>query len=550
MSSETGGIIRFGKRAPSAAAALKSVPADFALRQELRQAAAQAAGGLNGCLPALGELEKLARRVLERLSQPQDYLGFAMVMLANAWWQPHCARFRRISVCCFCRAASNCLPPTVQKKHLKLVNCAAARNWRATACSSPMVRRRWCGRWLKEPSRASSAWPAWTAWRRSARRSGRLGLPAVAVPLLQETCQDTSLDLPWLQEFVMEYEPSSAAASVANPPWLSQLSWAAALFEEDRLKSLLACAEPTGRSAALKETAEISRQWLAAGGKRLRPFITLAAAAAVRGGACTSIDELPRAAQLTAVAVEAFHKASLAHDDIEDDDQERYGQPTLHRRFGRAAAINIGDYLLGLGYRLLCAAGRELPLIAAQELVAHMSRAHVLLAQGQGAELAWRRNGNPAPTSAELLRCYSLKTAPAFAAALACGVCLGGENALEQSSLETFSRHVGVGFQLQNDLTDWQDDVLAGRATYLTALAAERAADDNARTQVAALLRSAAGNQQNLAQVRDALERLGVFATVESLVERLRERAHQTCTQIAPARLGSLCQLLTELVLA
>ena len=54
-----------------------------------------------------------------------------------------------------------------------------------------------------------------------------------------------------------------------------------------------------------------------------------------------------------AMAIEAFHKASLVHDDIQDDDLFRYGRETLHRSEGLGPAINIGDYLIGLGYRLV-----------------------------------------------------------------------------------------------------------------------------------------------------------------------------------------------------
>ena len=54
-----------------------------------------------------------------------------------------------------------------------------------------------------------------------------------------------------------------------------------------------------------------------------------------------------------ALAIEALHKASLVHDDIEDDDEFRYGRPTLHRVHGVAQAVNVGDFLIGLGYRLI-----------------------------------------------------------------------------------------------------------------------------------------------------------------------------------------------------
>ena len=73
----------------------------------------------------------------------------------------------------------------------------------------------------------------------------------------------------------------------------------------------------------------------------------------------------------------------LLHDDIQDQDPERYGQPTVHIRYGEAMAINIGDLLLGEGYRLLAS-------LQNKELLGVVARAHVSLCLGQGAELAWQ----------------------------------------------------------------------------------------------------------------------------------------------------------------
>ena len=98
--------------------------------------------------------------------------------------------------------------------------------------------------------------------------------------------------------------------------------------------------------------------FLAAGGKRSRPFITLAVYDALSGSGGTQSDgaaaaaQLPDAVKRVALAIEVFHKASLVHDDVEDDDPFRYGLPAVHRKHGVAAAINAGDYLIGLGYRL------------------------------------------------------------------------------------------------------------------------------------------------------------------------------------------------------
>ena len=71
------------------------------------------------------------------------------------------------------------------------------------------------------------------------------------------------------------------------------------------------------------------------------------------------LDSIKRAA----LSIETFHKASLVHDDIEDDDQYRYGELAVHRRFGTPTAINVGDYLIGLGYRLV---SRETGAIGAE----------------------------------------------------------------------------------------------------------------------------------------------------------------------------------------
>src|SRR5262249_39720030 len=138
---------------------------------------------------------------------------------------------------------------------------------------------------------------------------------------------------------------------------------------------------------------EITYQWLGQGGKRSRPFITLAVYDALKGAQgtysaeqCNPSDSVRR----VALAIEAFHKASLVHDDIEDDDSFRYGQETLHRRHGIPTAINVGDYLIGLGYRLVGRDRKELGGDCTADILNRMSEAHLKLSEGQGAELLWR----------------------------------------------------------------------------------------------------------------------------------------------------------------
>ena len=96
---------------------------------------------------------------------------------------------------------------------------------------------------------------------------------------------------------------------------------------------------------------------------------------------------VPLAVRRLALAIEALHKASLVHDDIEDDDEFRYGRPTLHRAHGVGQAVNIGDYLIGLGYRLIAGEMTSLGAECIGDILNRLSHAHLELCRGQGAEL-------------------------------------------------------------------------------------------------------------------------------------------------------------------
>jgi hypothetical protein len=184
-----------------------------------------------------------------------------------------------------------------------------------------------------------------------------------------------------------------------------------------------------GTKGSLSVTAHLAGEFLGRGGKFLRPFVTLAAFDALRAdlGDKRQDSSSPavsrETARAAAVSIEIFHKASLVHDDIEDGDTSRYGRPTVHVEHGTPAAINIGDYLVGAGYRLI--AGLEGPSGLRSDLLAILSDAHVRLARGQGAELWWR-DADDEVTSAESLEIYGLKTSPAFEAAVAMGIRLAG----------------------------------------------------------------------------------------------------------------------------
>jgi geranylgeranyl pyrophosphate synthase len=175
-----------------------------------------------------------------------------------------------------------------------------------------------------------------------------------------------------------------------------------------------------------------------------------------------------------AVAVECFHKASLIHDDIEDGDAERYGVPAVHARVGVPAAINVGDYLIGEGYRLLADSAFAGGVRA--EMLLAAARGHRELCLGQGEELAFCRR--PVPVDEQtVLRIYGQKTAAAFEVAVMVGAVAAGVDAAARARLSAFSQAVGTAYQIQDDIEDFHPargraaDLLAMRPTLFLAAA-------------------------------------------------------------------------------
>jgi geranylgeranyl diphosphate synthase type II len=226
------------------------------------------------------------------------------------------------------------------------------------------------------------------------------------------------------------------------------------------------------------ETERIGREWLGRAGKRWRPFLAVSTFQALRSD---TGKPLPEDVRKIAVAVECFHKASLIHDDIEDNDAMRYGEKTLHEEYGMAVALNVGDLLIGEGYRLIgsCKISAEQK---AQMLLA-ASQGQRQLCRGQGAELCWARAPQPL-TSPQVLDIFRSKTAPAFEVALQLGALYAGIEAHEEVAgvLHTYSEALGIAYQIRDDLSDLgaggeTNDIAGLRPSLLLAVAHEKAKD-------------------------------------------------------------------------
>ncbi len=271
-------------------------------------------------------------------------------------------------------------------------------------------------------------------------------IPGIALPLLQDDCLDTNVDLDWVWDSVHLTSDDKTRRLDLGGLRDQVATWFGALA----LQEILGEAET--------ETEKIGQEWLAQGGKRWRPFLTVALHQALQEEPGAEISKVIRQ---VALAVECFHKASLIHDDIEDGDDLRDGRETLHSRLGVPLALNVGDYLVGEGYRLLATV--EAPAESIAEMLRLAAEGHRTLCLGQGDDLAWSQEPKILKPI-EVVKIFKNKTAPAFEIALRLGAACASASAELHDTLSAFSDALGVAYQIRDDLGELREAATAGEA--------------------------------------------------------------------------------------
>ena len=337
-------------------------------------------------------------------------------------------------------------------------------------------------------------------------------VPGVAIPLLQDDCMETNVDLDWLWDIIhltaddKTYRMNIDAIRKEIDSWFEKVALNEALDVDE--------SDPT---------MVVGRDWLARAGKRWRPFLTVCAWKACQEDPDAAVT--PDLKKL-ALAVECFHKASLIHDDIEDADTDRYGEKTLHEEHGVPVALNVGDYLLGEGYRLI--AETDVPAKRRAEMLRVAAQGHRALSLGQGAELAWANNPKPLP-SRKVLQIFTNKTAPAFEVALRLGA-LYADEALDEV-IRDYSSNLGIAYQIRDDL----DDVLGSvdshdardvRPSLLLSIAHERSKGEDKKLMAALWSKKVEWDVVE-DQVKAIFEKREIEAKARELLEGYKEEAVQ-----------------------
>ncbi len=230
--------------------------------------------------------------------------------------------------------------------------------------------------------------------------------------------------------------------------------------------------------------AEAVRYSIFAGGKRLRPLLTLAAADSVRPNGIPPDDETVLPA---ACAVEMIHTYSLIHDDLPamDNDTLRRGRPTAHVVYGEGLAVLAGDALLTQAFRILAryptADGPDDGDLRSRKLrtidrVARAAGAEGMVG-GQAIDLQATGKGGASLDAGALSAMHAQKTGALIRAAAVAGAIMGGGSDETVAAVDTYAAHVGLAFQIVDDILDVEGaseqlgktggkDAAAGKPTY------------------------------------------------------------------------------------
>jgi octaprenyl-diphosphate synthase len=245
---------------------------------------------------------------------------------------------------------------------------------------------------------------------------------------------------------------------------------------------------------------EISNYLIGAGGKRLRPLLVLLAANACDYKADKHIN--------LAAVIEFLHTAMLLHDDVVDESDLRRGRKTVNATWGNPASVLVGDFLHSRAFEMMVDIGD-------MRVMEILSRATNTIAEGEVQQLGNIRN--PDTTEASYLQVITRKTAMLFEAASHSGAVLAGANAEAEQALRGYGLHLGLAFQLIDDILDYEgttenlgknvgDDLAEGKVT-LPLIVAMRNGDEAQRSCIRAAILG--GDVSDLDQLLETVKATG-----------------------------------------
>ena len=256
---------------------------------------------------------------------------------------------------------------------------------------------------------------------------------------------------------------------------------------------------------------QIAHYIIESGGKRLRPVLVLMTAGALD---FTGADQFK-----LATVIEFLHTATLLHDDVVDNSDLRRGQQTANLKWGNAPTILVGDFLYSRAFQLLVQ-------MRNMDIMQILGDATNRIAEGEVLQLV--NIGNPDVDEASYMKVIQGKTAELFSAATASAAVLAGQSEQCIAQLQQYGMHLGIAFQLIDDVLDYQgnvsdlgknagDDLAEGKPT-LPLIYAMQHAEEDVRKLIRKAIRD--GGTDQLAPILKVIEECGALQyTTDKAIE-------------------------------
>jgi octaprenyl-diphosphate synthase len=330
----------------------------------------------------------------------------------------------------------------------------------------------------------------------------------------------------------MALSDSRVLADVAGAGALERLV-AATHADMERVNAMIL----TRADSHVELVPELARYLIDAGGKRLRPMLTIAAAQLFGKQSGAEINY--------AAAVEFMHNATLLHDDVVDDSEMRRGRPAARMIWGNPASVLVGDFLLGQAFMMMVEA-RDLDALGT------LARAATIIAEGEVFQLAKARDLKT--TAGEYEQVIRAKTATLFEAAAEVGAIAGGADDAGRKALRDYGLELGLAFQLVDDVLDYRgergalgkntgDDLREGKMTLPVILALTNA-NPAERDIIAATLGNPEASDTAVAQIVSIFNRHG---TLDRTIEKARQHVQRACAALEYLPASEIHELLLDI---
>ncbi|MEK9968194.1 MAG: polyprenyl synthetase family protein [Ferrovibrio sp.] len=284
---------------------------------------------------------------------------------------------------------------------------------------------------------------------------------------------------------------------------------------------------------------ELASHLIAAGGKRIRPLLTL--------GAARLCGYQGEHHVLLAACVEFIHTATLLHDDVVDESDRRRGNATANVLWGNQPSVLVGDFLFSRAFQLMVNTG-------SLEVLRILANASAVIAEGEVLQLMTANDMDS--SEADYLKVIESKTAALFAAACRVGAVIADRPQAEAEALDDYGRYLGIAFQLVDDALDYAsdgatlgkntgDDFKEGKVTLPIVLAFNKGSAAERDFWRRVIERPEEQAAEDWPQALAYLERHGAIPETLARARMYGQKAHQA---LAPFAAGPMREALAEAV--